>query len=55
MREVPRFFPRFVVPAASRGAFDWGLVLKHREWRAWVGGTALTLLLLARWYWMPGR
>ncbi len=55
MRDVPRFFPRLVVPADSRGAFDWHLVRKHREWRAWIGGVLLTLLLLARWFWMPGR
>jgi len=54
-RDVPRFLPRLVVPAGSRGAFDWRLVRQHREWRAWIGGALLTLLLLARWYWMPGR
>jgi protein-S-isoprenylcysteine O-methyltransferase Ste14 len=54
-REVPRFFPRLAVPAGARGAFDWALVLRHREWRAWIGAAALTLLMLARWHWMPGR
>ena len=54
MREVPRFFPRLFVPPQNRGSFDWGLVRRHREWRAWLGGAALTLLLLARWFWMPG-
>lgn len=54
-RDVPRFFPRLAVPAQSRGDFDWALVRRHREWRAWVGGALLTLLLLARWLWMPGR
>ncbi len=51
-REVPRFFPRPCAPLHSRGGFDWGLVLRHREWHAWVGGALLTLLLLARWLWM---
>jgi protein-S-isoprenylcysteine O-methyltransferase Ste14 len=55
MRDVPRFFPRLVVPANHRGAFDWRLVLQHREWRAWVGGVLLTLLALTRWYWMSGK
>lgn len=55
VREVPRFFPRLRVPAQSRGAFDWGLVRRHREWRAWVGGALLALLLLARWFWVGGR
>lgn len=54
-REVPRFFPRLAVPADRTGAFDWALVLRHREWRAWIGAASLTLLMLARWYWMPGR
>jgi len=52
-RDVPRFFPRLVVPAHRRGAFDWRLVRQNREWRAWIGGVLLTLLLLARWFWMP--
>jgi protein-S-isoprenylcysteine O-methyltransferase Ste14 len=55
MREVPRFFPRLIVPPQSRGAFDWGLVLRHREWQAWLGGVALALAMLARWYWSAGR
>jgi len=55
MRDVPRFFPRLFVPADSRGAFAWSQVRKNRELRAWVGGVLLTLLLLARWFWMPGR
>jgi hypothetical protein len=54
-REVPRFFPRLVVPPHSRGAFDWGLVRQHREWGAWVGGALLTLLMLARWFWTSLR
>jgi protein-S-isoprenylcysteine O-methyltransferase Ste14 len=54
-REVPRFFPRLSVPANSRGAFAWSQVRENREWRAWVGGVLLALLLLARWFWMPGQ
>ena len=53
-REVPRFFPRLRVPPHSRGSFDWGLVRRHREWHAWVGGVLLALLLLARWFWLSG-
>jgi protein-S-isoprenylcysteine O-methyltransferase Ste14 len=55
MRDVPRFFPRLAVPSPGRGSFDWALVRRHREWRAWVGGVLLALLLLARWHWMSGR
>jgi len=54
-RDVPRFFPRLVPPAHSHGVYDWSLVRKHREWRAWIGGVLLLLLLLARWYWIPGQ
>jgi protein-S-isoprenylcysteine O-methyltransferase Ste14 len=50
-REVPRFFPRLRVPPQPRGAFDWGLVRRHREWRAWAGGALLVALLLVRWFW----
>lgn len=49
-REVPRFLPRLAVPPGRGGSFDWGLVRRHREWRAWAGAGALTLLMLARWY-----
>jgi protein-S-isoprenylcysteine O-methyltransferase Ste14 len=54
-REVPRFFPRLRVPPQPGGAFDWGLVHRHREWRAWAGGALLIALLLARWFWASGR
>jgi protein-S-isoprenylcysteine O-methyltransferase Ste14 len=53
-REVPRFLPRLVVPAGSRGEFDWGLVRRHREWRSWAGGAAVTIGLLVRWRLMCG-
>jgi protein-S-isoprenylcysteine O-methyltransferase Ste14 len=54
-REVPRFLPRLRVPPQRRGAFDWGLVRRHREWRAWAGGALLIAVLLARWYWASRR
>jgi len=54
-REVPRFFPRLVVPPNRRGGFDWGLVWRHREWHAWIGGVLLTLVMFARWFWASGR
>ena len=53
-REVPRFFPRLVAPPRSRGVFDWALVRRHREWRSWAGGAAVTLLLILRWLWVRG-
>lgn len=54
-REVPRFFPRLRVSRGSQGGFDWSLVRRHREWRSWAGGAAITLLLLARWFWVGPR
>jgi protein-S-isoprenylcysteine O-methyltransferase Ste14 len=54
-REVPRFFPRLIAPRQSRGGFDWALVRRHREWRSWAGGAAVTLLLVIRWLWMRGQ
>jgi protein-S-isoprenylcysteine O-methyltransferase Ste14 len=54
-REVPRFFPRLRAPRGSGGAFDWSLVRRHREWRSWLGGAAVALLLLARWFWWGTR
>lgn len=54
-REVPRFFPRLRLGPGGAGAFDWGLVGRHREWRSWAGGAAIALLMLARWYWLEPR
>jgi protein-S-isoprenylcysteine O-methyltransferase Ste14 len=41
---VPRFFPRLAVPPGSGGGFDWGLVRRNGEWRAWIVVVALPLL-----------
>jgi protein-S-isoprenylcysteine O-methyltransferase Ste14 len=54
-REVPRFFPRLIAPRQNRGGFDWALVRRHREWRSWAGGAAVTLLLVIRWLWTKGQ
>jgi protein-S-isoprenylcysteine O-methyltransferase Ste14 len=35
-RDVPRFFPRIKRPV-NTGRFDWGLVMKHHEYYAWLG------------------
>ena len=51
-REVPRFFPRLSVRPGAAAGFDWALVRRHREWRAWVGAALLTLLMLGRWLWL---
>lgn len=50
---VPLFFPR-LTPWGGKGAeaFDPGLLRRHREWRAWAGGAAVTLLLAAKYYWL---
>ena len=54
-REVPRFFPRLSARPHAAAGFDWALVRRHREWRAWVGAALLTLLMLGRWLWTAGR
>ena len=51
-RDVPRFFPRLRRPRGPPRGIRLASGASHREWRAWVGGVLLTLLLLARWYWM---
>jgi protein-S-isoprenylcysteine O-methyltransferase Ste14 len=48
-RRVPRFFPKWpgASDTASRaGEFDWGLVVKHREYYAWFGA-----VLSLGWLW----
>ena len=37
VRTVPRFLPRPVRAPYRAGGFDWALVLKHREYHAWLG------------------
>jgi protein-S-isoprenylcysteine O-methyltransferase Ste14 len=50
--EVPLFFPRLTPWGDDDGRFDWELVMKHREWRLWIGVAGATLLLLAKALWM---
>jgi protein-S-isoprenylcysteine O-methyltransferase Ste14 len=45
---VPRFFPRLTAWRQAETAFDWGLVLKHREHRTWLGIAAVLVLIIAR-------
>ena len=54
-REVPRFFPRLVRTHCAAGSFDWSLMRRNREWRAWIGAALLTVFMLSRWYWSRGR
>jgi protein-S-isoprenylcysteine O-methyltransferase Ste14 len=54
-REVPRFFPRLTVAPRDTGSFDWALMRRNREWRAWAGAALLTLFMLSHWYWLHGR
>ena len=42
-------------PRTAAGGFHWGLVWRHRERHAWIGGAILTLVMLARWFWASGR
>lgn len=37
VQTVPRFIPKLSRAPYSKGGFDWNLVLKHRENRAWLG------------------
>ncbi len=50
-REVPLFFPRLTPYTAERGTFDPRLLRRHKEWRAWAGAAAVTLLLALKYYW----
>lgn len=54
-REVPRFIPRLLISRRDSSSFDWSLMRRNREWRAWIGAALLTMLMLSRWYWLPGR
>lgn len=49
-RRVPRMMPR-IIPARSggdRGRFSFNLYLKHREWNALLGATAIVAILIAK-------
>jgi protein-S-isoprenylcysteine O-methyltransferase Ste14 len=35
--EVPRFFPKLHIPDKPLERFDWKKVMKHREYKAWIG------------------
>lgn len=45
---VPRFFPRLSAWRQAETAFDWGLVLKHREHRTWLGIVVVLALMIVR-------
>lgn len=45
---VPRFFPRLSAWRRTETAFDWGLVLKHREHRTWLGIVVVLVLMVVR-------
>jgi len=49
-RAVPLFLPRLSPWEEGEGHFEWCLVMKHREWRVWVGILGVTLLLLAKYH-----
>lgn len=49
-RAVPLFLPRLSPWEEGEGQFDRGLVMKHREWRVWIGILGVTLLLLAKYH-----
>lgn len=45
---VPRFFPRFRRDPYGTGLFEWRLVQKHREYRAWLGITGGLIFILLK-------
>ncbi|WP_168059318.1 methyltransferase family protein [Candidatus Manganitrophus noduliformans] len=45
---VPRFFPRWSAWRQVETGFDWGLVLKHREHRTWLGIVVILALMMIR-------
>jgi protein-S-isoprenylcysteine O-methyltransferase Ste14 len=47
-QSVPRFFPRLSAWRQVETAFDWGLVLKHREHRTWLGIVVVLALMMIR-------
>lgn len=49
-RAVPLFIPRLSPWGEGEGHYEWGLVMKHREWRVWIGILGVTLLLLAKYH-----
>ena len=51
-RRVPRMFPRLVAGSAeASGGFSFELYLKHREYNALLGATALTAALVVKMVW----
>jgi protein-S-isoprenylcysteine O-methyltransferase Ste14 len=49
-KAVPLFIPRLTPYQGGGEPFRWNLVRRHREWRSWAGGGAVTLLLATRYY-----
>jgi protein-S-isoprenylcysteine O-methyltransferase Ste14 len=49
-RRVPRIFPRLTAASSSDdiGGFSIGLYLKHREWNALLGATAIVAVLILK-------
>lgn len=48
VQRVPRFVPRFTAAPYGLGQFDWALVLKHREYQAWLGIAGALAVLAAK-------
>lgn len=51
-RQVPRLFPRLTPFPGGRGAFSSDLYLKHREYNALIGSTAILAALAAKLHWI---
>ena len=50
--KVPRLFPRLTPLAGGRAAFSSSLYLKHREYNALIGSTAILAGLAAKLHWI---
>ncbi|TAK05883.1 MAG: isoprenylcysteine carboxylmethyltransferase family protein [Candidatus Manganitrophaceae bacterium] len=48
VRTVPRFFPHWPGWPSAEGRFDWGLVMKHREHRTWLGILVVLALMMIK-------
>ncbi len=51
-RQVPRLLPRLTPFPGGRGAFSSNLYLKHREYNALIGSTAILAALAAKLHWI---
>ncbi|HST00004.1 MAG TPA: isoprenylcysteine carboxylmethyltransferase family protein [Terriglobales bacterium] len=51
-RTVPRLLPRLSLDSSEKGSFSWELYKKHREYNAILGALAVSVILLAKMFWL---